>query len=84
MAFTFFIRSGLARYNVVYGSLGALVALLSWVYMIAAIILFGAHLAASIAGSAGREDAGRRPRGIVSSGTNGTGDPIRAIEGEEE
>jgi len=63
-AFAFFLRSGLAKYNVVYGSLGALIALLSWVYMLAAIILLGAHLAAAIAG--GRCGPPVRPRGVAS------------------
>jgi len=47
--FTWYLDSGLARYNVVYGSLGALVALLSWIYVVAAIILYGAHLSAATA-----------------------------------
>ena len=47
--FTRFLASGLARYNVVYGSLGALVALLSWVYIGSLIVLGGAHVGAAIA-----------------------------------
>jgi membrane protein len=47
--FTRFIASGLVRYNLVYGSLGTLLALLSWVYIASLIILSGAHLAAAIA-----------------------------------
>lgn len=47
--FTRFLASGLARYNVVYGSLGALLALLSWIYVASLIVLGGAHLAAAIA-----------------------------------
>jgi len=48
-AFTWYLNSGLARYNVVYGSLGTLLALLSWIYMVSAIALFGAHVSAAIA-----------------------------------
>ena len=48
-AFTKFLALGLVRYNVVYGSLGAFLALLSWVYIQSAIVLVGAHLAAAIA-----------------------------------
>ena len=46
--FAFYLRSGLARYNVVYGSLGAFIALLSWVYLLGLIVLYGAHLSAAI------------------------------------
>jgi membrane protein len=48
-AFTWFLHSGFVRYNVVYGSLGALLALLSWVYIAGIITLSGVHLAAAIA-----------------------------------
>lgn len=47
--FTWYLNSGMARYNIVYGSLGALLALLTWVYLTSAIILFGAHLSAAVA-----------------------------------
>jgi membrane protein len=47
--FTWYLRSGYARYNVVYGSVGALLALLSWVYILGAVVLFGAHLGAALA-----------------------------------
>lgn len=46
--FAFYLRSGFARYNVVYGSLGALLALLSWVYLLCVIVLYGAHLSAAL------------------------------------
>jgi membrane protein len=48
-AFTWYLESGYARYNVVYGSLGALIALLTWVYILSAVVLFGAHLGAALA-----------------------------------
>lgn len=42
------ISAGLADYQVVYGSLGAVVALLFWMYLSSWILLFGAHLTAAI------------------------------------
>jgi membrane protein len=47
--FTWFLESGLSNYNLVYGSLGAIVALLFWIYMLSLIIFAGAHLSAAIA-----------------------------------
>jgi YihY family inner membrane protein len=47
--FTAFLSSGLVRYNLVYGSLGALLALLSWVYVASLVVLGGAHLSAAVA-----------------------------------
>jgi len=47
--FTWFLRSGLVRYNLVYGSLGTVVALMAWIYLLCVIILFGAYLSAAIA-----------------------------------
>jgi YihY family inner membrane protein len=47
--FTWFLQSGLSNYNLVYGSLGAIVALLFWIYLMSFIIFAGAHLSAAIA-----------------------------------
>jgi membrane protein len=47
--FTWYLGSGLSTYNLIYGSLGAIVALLFWIYMLSLIIFVGAHLSASIA-----------------------------------
>ena len=47
-AFAWYVGSGLARYRVVYGSLGTVVALLFWIYLSAWIIIFGAHLSAAV------------------------------------
>jgi len=47
--FTYYLESGLSDYNLVYGSLGAVVALIFWIYMLSLIVLFGAHLSAAIA-----------------------------------
>ncbi len=48
-AFTRYLGSGLSNYNLIYGSLGAMVALMFWIYLINIIVLIGAHLSASIA-----------------------------------
>ncbi|MDY6846225.1 MAG: YihY/virulence factor BrkB family protein [Chloroflexota bacterium] len=46
--FTWYLSSGLSKYRLIYGSLGTVVALLFWIYLTALILLFGAHLTASI------------------------------------
>ena len=46
--FNWYLSSGLVRYELVYGSLGTVVALLFWIYISAMITLFGAHLSAVI------------------------------------
>lgn len=48
MAFSWYLVIWLARHQLVYGSLGMLVALMLWVYLSGAIILYGAHLSAAI------------------------------------
>lgn len=47
--FQWYLTSGLARYQVVYGSLGAVVALMLWLYLSSVVVLLGAHLSAAIA-----------------------------------
>lgn len=47
-AFTLYLGSGLARYQIVYGSLSTLVVLMVWIYLSSVITLFGAHLVASL------------------------------------
>ena len=47
-AFLWFLGTGLVRYERIYGSLSAIVALLFWIYLSAQIVLFGAHLCAEI------------------------------------
>jgi membrane protein len=46
--FTWYLGSGLANYQAVYGSLGTIVALLTWIYLSAWIALFGAHISAVV------------------------------------
>jgi len=48
MGFGWYLESGLARQQLIYGSLGTVVALMLWVYLSGLIILFGAHLSAAI------------------------------------
>ncbi len=47
-AFTQYLARGVSRYNVLYGTLGAVLALLFWLFLIMAILLYGAHLATTI------------------------------------
>jgi uncharacterized BrkB/YihY/UPF0761 family membrane protein len=42
------VSSGLGSYSLVYGSLGAIVALLFLIFIVSMITLFGAHLSAAI------------------------------------
>ncbi len=46
--FSAYLSSGLAKYEIVYGSLGKMIALLVWIYLSSWIVLFGAHLTSSI------------------------------------
>jgi membrane protein len=46
--FTWFLGSGLARYELRYGPLTAIIVLLFWFYLNVLVILVGAHLAASL------------------------------------
>ena len=46
--FTFYITSGLSRYQLIYGSLGAVVALMTWMYLSSLILILGAHLCATV------------------------------------
>lgn len=47
-AFTWYLRSGLVSYQLIYGSLGTVVAFMLWIYLSALIMLFGAHLSGAI------------------------------------
>jgi membrane protein len=49
--FAWYVSSDLVQYRLVYGSLGAVVALLLWIYVSSMLVLFGAHLSAAIARS---------------------------------
>lgn len=45
--FTWYLRSGLVRYEIVYGSLSTIVSLLFWIYLSNLILLLGAYISAS-------------------------------------
>ncbi len=48
LLFSLYLSSGFDRYEIVYGSLGTIVALMFFIYLTGWIVLFGAHLTASI------------------------------------
>ncbi|MEA3337141.1 MAG: YihY/virulence factor BrkB family protein [Chloroflexota bacterium] len=48
VGFSWYLSSGLARYELVYGSLTTVVVVMFWVYLSMLIILVGAHLSAAI------------------------------------
>jgi membrane protein len=48
--FQWYLRSGFARYEVIFGSLNAVVVLLFWIYISTMILFFGAHLCAASSG----------------------------------
>jgi membrane protein len=61
--FSWYLASGLVNYEVIYGSLGGVVAVLFWVYLSNMIAIFCAHLAAAI-------DQTARPAGAVGPAAN--------------
>lgn len=58
-ALVWYLGSGLARYELVYGSLGAVIVLMLWVYVTSWVTLAGAHFSALIS----RRWAGPNPKG---------------------
>jgi membrane protein len=46
--FSAYMVAGIQRYEIIYGSLGKIIALLAWAYFSGYIILFGAHLTSSL------------------------------------
>jgi membrane protein len=46
--FSWYLSSGIVQYELVYGSLGTVVALMLWIYIGVLITLFGAHLSAAV------------------------------------
>ena len=55
-------------YQFVYGPLGAVVALMVWIYLSGLIILFGAHLSAAVA------HRGRPSDALLAEGDGSSGD----------
>lgn len=50
MGFQWYLASGFARYDVIFGSLSAVVAILLWIYISTLILFFGAHVCAAGSG----------------------------------
>lgn len=48
IGFSAYMVAGIQRYEIIYGSLGKIIALLAWAYFSGYIILFGAHLTSSL------------------------------------
>lgn len=46
--FSWYVRSGFGQYELIYGSIGALIAFLFLIYILASVTLFGAHLTSAI------------------------------------
>ncbi len=49
-AFQWYLGSGFARYEIIFGSLSSIAILLLWIYISSVILFFGAHLCAASAG----------------------------------
>lgn len=63
LAFAWYIRSGLAGYEAVYGSLGAVASLMVWIYLSSTIVLFGAHLGGALTQHRNRREVAERQPG---------------------
>jgi membrane protein len=48
LLFTYYLAANPARYSALYGSLGALIAVLVWIYMTAEVLIYGAELSAQL------------------------------------
>ena len=79
--FTWYLSSGLARYRIIYGSLGSVVILMLWIYLSAIVTLLGAHLSAVVA-ARGRTDGdmarGEDTRGEDTPGEDTPGEDMPA------
>lgn len=49
LAMNWYLSSQWVRYELIYGSLGRIIALLLWVYLTSFLILFGAHISSAVA-----------------------------------
>jgi membrane protein len=61
MVFAWYVRN-IARYNVMYGSIGAAIALLVWMYLIALIALVGCEFNAAYERTSSRPPSATIPR----------------------
>jgi membrane protein len=68
--FSWYLASPFAHYQLIYGSLGAIVAFLFLIYIIALVTLFGAHLTAAIDHLHKRRVAERPPKGSAARHTD--------------
>ena len=59
--FQWYLGSGFARYEVIFGSLSAIVVLLFWIYISAVILFFGAHLCAASSGKVSLKEKNEIP-----------------------
>jgi YihY family inner membrane protein len=59
--FSWYLSSGLAVYDLVYGSWGVVVAFLFWIYLGSWIIFFGAHLSAAVSRRSAQRQNSRTP-----------------------
>jgi len=59
--FSWYLSSGIVRYELVYGSLGTIVALMLWIYISILTMLFGAHLSAAVTRYKHDKQASNRP-----------------------
>jgi membrane protein len=64
-AFSWYLTTGLTRYELIYGSLGAVIIFMVWIYLNNLIVLFGAHLSAAAAGN--RKNAGTSSKNLESA-----------------
>jgi membrane protein len=60
--FAWYLGSGIPRYELVYGSLGTVVALMLWIYIGVWVTLFGAHLSAAVARHSERDAFTQSPQ----------------------
>jgi membrane protein len=83
--FAWYLSSGLAKYQLIYGSLGAVVALMLWIYLSGLITLFGAHLCATIAQHYRLKEAGHANK--ISTGlrakSRSTGEQVLDLSKEQ-
>jgi membrane protein len=68
LAFTWYLRSGFAQFELLYGSLGTGFAILIWIYLSGLITIFGAHISAAVAQSAWIKDQTQKAEESIHQG----------------
>jgi membrane protein len=71
-AFLWYLGSGLAHYELVYGSIGAVIVLMLWIYVTSWVTLAGAHLTAAICRRGAQPEAESRPMAGKSGAATGS------------